>query len=459
MNSKTTYYSKMALFYLNRKVYALLISVLLAFSAGCELQETNFIQPTPIALEATDITSANFTASWEPVLGSDIYYIDVSPDSDFASFVSGFQSLEIHSTSVIVNGLSVEETYYYRVRAKKGNTISGNSNIISVETGLLPAPVALNASDQKVFEFVANWDTVDEAASYLIEVASDSGFTNILSTYNRKEVITNSILVEDLDYRLTYYYRVLTKRLNKTSAYSNVVRVDPYITKDCKLSRILQPSGYEVAFAYNGDGQISTINYAFTGSPALERWDIHYDANNRLDSVKYYYANILTAEHKLNYSDGVLVSMETFKPLYSSSEVSEFIYNSNSQLTGFRKYDVPIGNVLIYEDYELDEDGNVTRVLNSDGQQTGEFKYDINFNPKVLIPFGIRQFITDDFSGFSHRPYHGISNPVYAKGNFIPSDPSFFEEEVFIYDINERDVAYQRRGYYGLQYEFTGCNF
>ncbi|GAA0890494.1 hypothetical protein GCM10009122_01720 [Fulvivirga kasyanovii] len=452
----------MALFYLSRKVYTLFIGVLLILLGGCELQETDFIQPVPIALDATEVTSASFKASWEPVLGSDIYFIDVSPDPDFASFVSGFQSLEVHDTSVIVSGLSVEEIYYYRVRAKKGNTISDNSNIISVETGLLPAPVALEATGQKVFEFSANWSTVDEAASYLIEVASDPAFTNILSTYNRVEIIANSIVVEGLDYRLTYYYRVLTKRLNKTSSYSNVIKVEPCISKDCKLSRIIYPSNYETTFSYNDEGKVSDIAYTYTPSPSsyTEKWTMHYDASGRVDSVKHYYNDFPYMEHKLNYTDSTLTSMITHDLYYLTTTYSDFIYNSEKQLIGLRKYDdAAKTNVTFHEDYELDEKGNVLKVFNMDGEQKGEFKYDETFNPKMLIPYEIRQFTPDNFSGYSYRAYHGINNPVYAQGAFYASDPNFFEEEVFIYDINEKDVAISRKGFYGLQYEFSGCNF
>lgn len=455
----------MTLFYPDRKVYTLLVSVFLAAFMGCELQETDFIQPTPIALDATNVTSASFTASWEPVLGSNIYFIDVSPDPDFASFVSGFQSLEVDdSTSVVVSGLSVEETYYYRVRAKKGNTISGNSNVISVETGLLPAPVALEPSELMVFEFVANWSTVDEAASYLIEVASDSSFNHILSTYNRKEVVANSLVIEDLDFRKTYYYRVLTKRLNKTSSYSNVMKVEPCISKDCKLSRIVFPSfdPQEMTFSYDSEGKIIELNSFYTDFPDSfnEKWTVRYDAGDNIDSVAYYMEGDLYTKYKFIYSDSSLTSITVFDSFNELTAVWDFIYNNNKQLIGYRRYDdITRVNTTYYEDYELDENGNISKILNMDGELVGEFKYDDAFNPKMLIPFEVRLFIYDSFSGYNSKPYHSINNPIYARGTFFPDDPNFIEEEVFIYNLNEKGIAIQRKGFFSLQYEFTGCNF
>jgi hypothetical protein len=53
-------------------------------------------------------------------------------------------------------------------------------------------------------------------------------------------------------------------------------------------------------------------------------------------------------------------------------------------------------------------------------------------------------------------PYSRINNPIYAKGNF---QADYDEEEVFIYDLNDCDVALARKGFYSLTYEFTGCDF
>lgn len=429
---------------------------------GCELQETSYIQPTPIALEAQSVTSASFLASWEPVLGSNIYFIDVSPDADFSSFVSGYQSLEVEGTSVIVTGLSVEEEYYYRIRAKKGNTISDNSNVIIVTTDLLPAPVALPASESKVFEFTANWSIVDEAASYLLEVASDPDFTEILASYNAKEIVTNSTVIEGLDYRETYYYRVMTKRLDKTSSYSNVVEVQPLITENCKLSKILLPSGQQVTLDYDGEGRVSAIHRFYDFDPTVynDKWAVTYTSDGRVDSIFYTYEDVLYEKYQLTYDNATLASMLILDESNQLLAVRDYLFNENDQIIGYRLYeDLTRVTRLQYQDYELDTFGNVVGILDADGGQLAELKYDDNFNPKILVPFELRQFLGDSFGGFDSRIYHGLNNPIYANGAFYPGYPDYIEEEVFIYDENEKDVVVTRKGFYSLQYEFTGCNF
>lgn len=50
------------------------------------------------------------------------------------TYVAGYKDTLVNDTSLIVTGLSPNTTYYYRVRATDGNTVSENSNSISVTT-------------------------------------------------------------------------------------------------------------------------------------------------------------------------------------------------------------------------------------------------------------------------------------------------------------------------------------
>ncbi|MBL7980957.1 MAG: lamin tail domain-containing protein, partial [Flavobacteriales bacterium] len=50
------------------------------------------------------------------------------------SFVPGYEAVPVAGTSLAVTGLTVDQTYYYRVRAVVGSCVSGNSNTISATT-------------------------------------------------------------------------------------------------------------------------------------------------------------------------------------------------------------------------------------------------------------------------------------------------------------------------------------
>ena len=103
------------------------------------------VPAAPVAAAATSITSTGFTANWAASTGATGYYLDVSTNSSFSSFVSGYNNLSVGNvTSRAVSGLTASTTYYYRVRASNSAGTSGNSNTITVTTsssgGSLPSP-------------------------------------------------------------------------------------------------------------------------------------------------------------------------------------------------------------------------------------------------------------------------------------------------------------------------------
>lgn len=94
---------------------------------------------------ATDSPSrwqTGFFASWSELSGGvNAYYLDVSTDVDFQSFVDGFRALNVgNSTQYKVEGLTPGTTYYYRVYAIINGSTSAYSQSISVT---LPVPDVL----------------------------------------------------------------------------------------------------------------------------------------------------------------------------------------------------------------------------------------------------------------------------------------------------------------------------
>ena len=425
--------------------------------AGCELQETNFIKPVPIALDASGVQSTSFIATWKPVLGSSVYVVDVATDPQFSSMVPNYQSHETSGVTLQVTGLAAEVTYYYRVRAQRDNTFSGNSNTIQVTTAALTSPVAIPATHVKVFSFTANWTAVEDAASYLVEVATDPDFNSILPDYNRVEVVGTSLDIEGLDYRDTHYYRIKAKRLEKTSGYSNVIEVKPCITPSCKLSKLIFWNEFWNEFAYDANDRLTTIKTSYFDEETT--WVVAYRADGKVDSVNAWYGGAVFQKNVYEYSAaGQWTSLYTYNEDDQLASLKDYLYNESGQLIGLRAYgDLERTNLLLHQDYTIDKYGNVLTITNENGDQTGEFRYEYTFNPKMLIQETLRPFIADAFSGFDLRPYHRINNAIYAHGTFNPEVGE--EEEVFVYESNSCDVAVARKGFYKVTYEFTGCDF
>jgi hypothetical protein len=111
----------------------------------------SYAMVVPATIAATSISTTGFTANWTaPSTGTvdNGYRLDVSTSSTFASFVSGYNGLNVGNvTTSSVTGLSPGSTYYYRVRADK-TSVSGqgaNSNIFSTATAAASSNANLSA--------------------------------------------------------------------------------------------------------------------------------------------------------------------------------------------------------------------------------------------------------------------------------------------------------------------------
>ena len=141
----------------------------------------------PNALAASYVTCTAFDANWNTVTGAVNYFIDVSTSASFSTFLTGYNNLLVaggNTTTININGLTANSTYYYRLRADNGCSISINSNVISVLTGAPVAPIALAASNFTCTSMNANWSASSGALSYSIDISTDQNFNSFLSLYN-----------------------------------------------------------------------------------------------------------------------------------------------------------------------------------------------------------------------------------------------------------------------------------
>ena len=102
------------------------------------------ILPTPappVFTATTGQSLSGFTANWGAAAGATSYILDVSTSNTFASFVPGFNGLDVGNvTTYSVSGLTANTNYYFRVRATNGTCNSSNAATQNVLTGYC-APV------------------------------------------------------------------------------------------------------------------------------------------------------------------------------------------------------------------------------------------------------------------------------------------------------------------------------
>ena len=167
----------------------------------------------PVATAVTGATCTQITANWQAVSGAVYYEFDLSTDSAFGSFVTGYSALNVGNVvSFTITGLT-NTTYYYRVRAFNGTCSSANSNTITHANPTTPlAPTTNTNGVATCSQITVNWTAVTGATTYFIDVSTITGAnfnTGILPAYSNLNV--GNVVTKDitgLNASTTYYYRV-----------------------------------------------------------------------------------------------------------------------------------------------------------------------------------------------------------------------------------------------------------
>jgi len=217
------------------------------------------------AKEAQNITYQSFSAQWDIKSNASGYILDVyKKDGENIIYVNGYEYLVLSdnsTTSQNVYGLDAEQQYFYTVKAIIDGAETIPSDEIEVTTAQLPfhlnSPLALEASGRTENSFIANWEPMDDATSYEIDVyersssiqTSSMDFSDGIS--DRENTNNWSLNPEFHSYEETGFYG--------TSAPSALVQGnDTYI----KTSRHMGAEIKSLSFWYNStNGKVNSETY------------------------------------------------------------------------------------------------------------------------------------------------------------------------------------------------------
>lgn len=175
-----------------------------AFSFRTELAAPVLSTPS----DASIFASLTPTLTWNTVTGATAYDLQVATDVIFTNIVESAAG-ETGTSYALTTTLNNYTVYYWRVRATDGSETAGYSAPFTFRT-LVTTPVLSSPADEAVVQpvnTVFDWDDVTGATSYRLQVATDAGFTNIVSNITGIGS-SGHTLSAALDYYTAYYWRV-----------------------------------------------------------------------------------------------------------------------------------------------------------------------------------------------------------------------------------------------------------
>lgn len=176
--------------------------------------------PRPDEEETTVLT-------WSAVAQDAAYTLQEAVDPTFAQSVPWDQGKQ--TTASVPAKTNCPQRYYYRVRARRGNTISPWSNTVSAvippqdfqeyQTVVLEAPQLqlLPQAAPLADHYHLDWKVVDGATGYVVQEAADPAFTLVSTIYTGDET-TYSVKRSS---QRVYYYRVRAQSQGVSSPWSN----------------------------------------------------------------------------------------------------------------------------------------------------------------------------------------------------------------------------------------------
>ena len=147
------------------------------------------VPTAPVASGATLIRANSFTANWATTTGATSYFLDVSTDLNFGSFLTGYNNRNVGNvTSLGLSGLNRETTYYYRVRGYNTGGYSLYSSTITV----LTLPV-----NNFLIENPSGGNVTDQTAgiAFPVKITARDAFNTTVTDYTGNATLTTNSVI------------------------------------------------------------------------------------------------------------------------------------------------------------------------------------------------------------------------------------------------------------------------
>ena len=233
--------------------------------------------PAPVLVSPPASAAQNQPVSlpliWTSVSGATRYHVQVSTNNLFSNLI--LEDTAATDTSISLSGLTNSTNYYWRVRAK--NDTSGSywaqryfaTIIAAPATPTLVSP-ANGTLDQPITPTM-RWGTAARAASYHLQISTDSAFTVLVK--EDSSLIDTMVAISILSDSTTYYWRLRAKNAGGAGAWSTVWTFETGTTG-------VLPRPYALPRVFSISGSYGMIRYSLASACHVSLK--YYDLRGRL---------------------------------------------------------------------------------------------------------------------------------------------------------------------------------
>jgi len=178
----------------------------------------SFVPATPVLTSILNLDTTGFKITWLADATPLTYTLEIASDSSYNTIVATYITKDFE---VLVNGLTADTIYYYRLKSTgyiDSSYVTGQIKTLSINIGLNAPGIVVNTLVLST-EFTVSIVQRSYATNYLVELDVNSSFTNPRKVYT----VDSSVKFSDLSPVTQYYVRVKGLNSLNSSNYSSVI--------------------------------------------------------------------------------------------------------------------------------------------------------------------------------------------------------------------------------------------